>query len=872
MKVLEKTIASVLAIVVLFGCFVTSMAEESVLKAWHFTDSVPEDIDSGPKVTASVTDGILTLQATNKLNASFYLGTPGKPLNFGGGEIKKLKLRMKISGEKTIDAAPFLIGYPANGGTTTKTAEWQTDDNGAEIVYGGDFADYVFDLTKLPDLSDEITLTQLIIQPMRLSRTGIISFESIEIIGEKKVIMPSVSLKQINAKDEYQIGDILQFDVTVKNADAIGKVELVVNGNVAETVNQVPCRFNYELTQNGDYTFFAKVTLADDTIISSEEISIVCAEHQEQIFREWNFDDNTIPSDIGRSSKTTFSAEYGALKVVTTAGFQSVNISPYTQLNFTTKKYRYLKLTVKNMMKSEQTADPVALIIHYTDGSSATYFYQKDVSGKEIYYNDSFYRQYIFDMEQEKDKSEKPIAWIEAYLFRCAKSGTAYIDNICISDTASYAAVSEQATLLNPQNGSEFSLGQEVTLSAAVSTGACEGVDYYVNQQFIGSGSGADDTLSYTFRETGTHKIKAIVKLSDGTNLETQTVSVSVTVSNAAQGKKWEFDSGLENWYTNGSLATLKVADGAMVATYNSGAAQAMPICIDGLSIDGSKCSYLKIRMKNQTTSAKLQFQWKLNNGSFANDLLFQTTHDSNNVPITANDTEFKEYVFSLKQYSGWQKNVTTIQFHPAVDARSGTVYIDSIEVYDVLPQVELSVNGGAVYPEPVVLTPKVQKADYEIERTDLYLNGKVIKTYQGTDCTPYTVIPLDGGEITAFVAAYDERGEVTFGEPVSFHYDTPFLFGEWKCTIAAGVANIEVPVKRVLQEYDSLVIAAVAYDAQGSLIASDTVDADATDVMTNATLSLAIPDKTASVTVYAWDSLHNGESYHKPMTVKVVD
>ena len=107
---LKKTLALLLSVIMSLGMVNVAFADNDLLKSWSFDDGDVSDFKNGLKVTLTAEDGFLNVAVNNRKNAYFNIGTNDKPLGLGGEEVKTLKMRMKIEGEKTIEAAPLVLG------------------------------------------------------------------------------------------------------------------------------------------------------------------------------------------------------------------------------------------------------------------------------------------------------------------------------------------------------------------------------------------------------------------------------------------------------------------------------------------------------------------------------------------------------------------------------------------------------------------------------------------------------------------------------------------------------------------------------------------------------------------------------------------
>ncbi len=877
---LKKTLALLLSAILSLSAVYVAFAEDVVLKSWSFEDGVPAEFDKNRRAELSAADGILTV-TTKQSSGQFSVGKKGYLLMLKGKELKKLVIRMKIEGEKDNDEAPISISYQSevNGSidaTIKGTTLWSTSDNLKDIVYGADFDDYEFDLTKLSGLSDsdaEANIAKINIEPARASASAVVKIERIELIGEKEIIPPSVTLTDKTAYPWYEAGDKAEFEAEVKNAEDIKSVEFFVNGSAIEKLTAAPYSFSYEFKEIGKYTLKAVATLGDDSVVESTELVVNCLAKQEKIFKEWNFDDNQKPTDINCGSSSTIAVEDGVMKFTITAANANLNISPFTPLDLDISKYPYLKIMVKNTMKKTKTSNPpMALWLMYAEppsngaGQLLAYELETDISGKEMVYDDGFYRQYIFDLTKiEGVDKTKPVRWLQTQFFRNSESGTAYIDKITISDTASYDEVEVGAVLTGVNDGEEYPLGKTVTLKGDTNANGVKDISYYVNGESVGSGA----TLDYTFSEIGSAAIKAVITLSDNSKVEAAEKTVNIIAVNNAQNLLWDFEDNISGWYTDSKIGTASVADGSMILTIN---AESVPARVDGLSLDGTKSPYLKIRIKNETDDNSLTFQWAINN-KFSTDYRIQATADMTGKTISKNDKQFKEYVFDLSAMDTWMtKGITSLQFFPAAKAKSGRVLFDSIELYKIMPEVSLSVEGDMIYPAPVTITPTVTTQGLPIVKTEIYVNNKKVSEKDGIYNGSFTYVPSEGGEMEAFVAVHDSAGEVTFSETVKFNYGVPYEFGNWECTTDNNTLSVKVPVKKNMDGFKDPIIFAATYDKDGRMIKAEKADITITDTMQDAQITYTLPENAANVIVYAWDDLLGGSSYHAPLVVQAAN
>ena len=388
-------------------------------------------------------------------------------------------------------------------------------------------------------------------------------------------------------------------------------------------------------------------------------------------------------------------------------------------------------------------------------------------------------------------------------------------------------------------------------------------INYYVNGEKIGSGA----TLDYTFNKVGSCKIKAVITLSDNSTVETDEKTVNIVAVNSVENILWDFEVNNGGWYTDQKIGSVSVQDGSMAVTIN---AESVPVRVDNLSIDGTKCPYLKIRIKNETSDNSLTFQWAVN-GSFSTSCRIQATADMNGTTITKNDKEFKEYVFDLSTMDTWMtKGITSLQFVPVAKASSGKVIFDSIELFKIMPEVSVAVTGDMVYPSPVTITPSIKEQGLPIVKTEIYVNNIKVAERSGVYNGSFSYVPSEGGLMEAFVAVHDSAGETTFSNVVTFNYGVPYEFGAWECTTDNNTLKVKVPVKKNMDGFKDPVIFAAVYDKDGRMIKAEKADFAVSETMQNAEISYTLPENAAKVIVYAWDDLLSGNSYHTPLEVKI--
>jgi len=132
----------------------------------------------------------------------------------------------------------------------------------------------------------------------------------------------------------------------------------------------------------------------------------------------------------------------------------------------------------------------------------------------------------------------------------------------------------------------------------------------------------------------------------------------------------WGFASTTEGW-TSENQITQSVSGG--INTLTSSGSDPFLYSGDNLNISASTYKFVKVRMKNNTSSVSSQ-------------LFFTTTADTSwseaksiSKTITASDSGYTEYVFDFSAIGGWSGTIKQLRFDPVV--APGTVEVDYIRV-----------------------------------------------------------------------------------------------------------------------------------------------------------------------------------------------
>lgn len=179
---------------------------------------------------------------------------------------------------------------------------------------------------------------------------------------------------------------------------------------------------------------------------------------------------------------------------------------------------------------------------------------------------------------------------------------------------------------------------------------------------------------------------------------------------NAVPGS-WTFDNGAEGWVSaNANESTVSFKDGIMVVNV-TGIDPALSTQND-LNLPTDTVKKIKVRMKNETKGTKAQFYYLTKESSAWGE-------DKHiDFDITANDSDFKEYVIDMTEAPGWKGTLTCLRLDPT-SRSTGKVYIDKIELVGVeataislnQPDASVAVEG----PEPYIAGKSMETDDYII-------------------------------------------------------------------------------------------------------------------------------------------------------------
>lgn len=583
----------------------------------------------------------------------------------------------------------------------------------------------------------------------------------------------------------------------------------------------------------------------------------------------WDFEDNTKPADIGCGSGVTLSFADGKM-AMEFAGNPNATLNlglPSASVNFSTSEYKYLKLVIKNTAVSQASKDSlnICLIRAGETAAFAQANFNEDINGNIIKYSDGLYREYIFDLSQIAEDSI--VGWIQLRPFRQSSDGIAYFERVSISNNPEYESEIKQAALKSPADGTQGYIFEPMTLRCEYMPDSdVEYIDYYVNSKLVGRAEQSPFTLSYVPDFQGNLDIKAQVNYSDGTVITTDTVTAYSIQRTDYTGEKWDFEADTQGWISN-SLADVSAANSALVF---SAKGKSAPLVKSAIGVDGSRYSVLKIRMKNTTSSSKIIIQWVVEGGTWTTDNKLTLTKDSQNNNITSKDDEFKEYFFDMSGTS-WSKNVINVlQIFPCDQVESGTVYIDSIEICDVPPQISLSVPTDAlVFPRQAEFVLNVAPAFSAIEKTELVINATPVKVYTGeVEAASYRFVPAKANN-TAFLRVTDSLGRIYVSQTVEIEYTVPVEVMQVGHSISGENLEINMSLKKADEQPDSIIVVC-AYSQDGEMQKALSVTAAAGADPEDNFVGLTLDETVAFVRVYLWENLYAGYSYMEPYHIEI--
>lgn len=174
-----------------------------------------------------------------------------------------------------------------------------------------------------------------------------------------------------------------------------------------------------------------------------------------------------------------------------------------------------------------------------------------------------------------------------------------------------------------------------------------------------------DDKGVLTALKTGAVTVKATAK--DGSGV---TGTKTITVTNVPQKNSWEFNSTLEGWTATHS-GTVSNADGALAFNI-SGSDPYVTGSVFTTAWNVGNLRYLWLRVKNLTTDANGALYIFLNAASGGG-------FTSVTIPLTPNDTEFKDVFLDLTVNPQWVPGLKISYFRldPVNSSTSGMVYVD---------------------------------------------------------------------------------------------------------------------------------------------------------------------------------------------------
>ena len=137
----------------------------------------------------------------------------------------------------------------------------------------------------------------------------------------------------------------------------------------------------------------------------------------------------------------------------------------------------------------------------------------------------------------------------------------------------------------------------------------------------------------------------------------------------------FETNSDFEGWAKEYNIASMKLSRGSLVLSVSGSEAH---ILLNGISANASKYPYMRVRMKNETNATLLR-------------ALFATSTDSKlgggknvSLPITAKDSDYKEYVVDLSKCGAYNGVITSIRLDfIGSQGNAGKIKVDEIEFFE---------------------------------------------------------------------------------------------------------------------------------------------------------------------------------------------
>lgn len=243
--------------------------------------------------------------------------------------------------------------------------------------------------------------------------------------------------------------------------------------------------------------------------------------------------------------------------------------------------------------------------------------------------------------------------------------------------------------------GEEF----EVAISADKAIEA-EKTELYVDAEVYAEIAGLADTVAVTENEFGMITLMAKVTLANGEILYSEPLRITASSKTSDTEKfaqEWIFEGSVNGWFSNkaskaGSKA-LYIQDKKMVYYLSEDSSEGANtnnflLSPNNLGIDGSKYKYIKIRMKNTTNLAGdlgVSFV-TTDNTTFPSKWSDTVQAKRISGVISAEDSEFKEYVIDMSDMEAWTSSTVTrirliVNAYTIEAGNSGDILIESIKI-----------------------------------------------------------------------------------------------------------------------------------------------------------------------------------------------
>lgn len=590
----------------------------------------------------------------------------------------------------------------------------------------------------------------------------------------------------------------------------------------------------------------------------------------------WDFDSGTEGWQVNKGGKgvSLFQSGSDLVHTITVAGTTNTFILSPNNLGISGNEKGYVVLRMRN----DNTDAEFLALTFVTDKETAWDTTYSDASPKTVLIGGSkkgdSYVDYVFDMTGNS-------SWIGGTVTRMriivqdysgSKAGSVYIESIKVTDSV----VPRAKAKLTLSGGAVYQEGTSVRLKAsAENVEEITAADFYVNGSLVGSdNSGAPYQTLYKFTERGRHSFHVVLHREDGTELVSDRTDINVTGWERTYGMIFGFDGTIEDFQVKSDRAELAPGEEACEFNLTSGNAY---MTKTGLEVNGGENQYLKVRMKNLTSSESVCIQWVTKEDNvWTEDNKITFSEDCLGSSVTADDEDFKEYVFYLGSYSNWaDKSIAILQFYPAKTASGGTVYIDEISFTNMAGEGQepgslriYSEQASAVIPPKSKAEITAELSDEDSARRVEYYIGKT--KIGETDEAPYSIsyIPQEEGETEISAVFYDSFGRMIEAEnTVKIVCRSDYDFSPPVYTDTETKREFSFEIKKNTTKDEIMIIVAGLFDENGRLTAIRSCEADFEEA---AKISFPLADcENAEKAVFAvWRGLVDTRCYTTPYTV----